>query len=251
MDDVTRGEMAAFITRARGLPAATDDYFDDDDGHLFERDINALAQAGITDGCGDGTSYCPDDEVTRGQMAKFLRRAGDLPTAGRDSFADDGDSVFQADINAIAADGVTSGCNPPDYTRYCPEETTTRAQMATFIGRLLDFEPITPPAPEVREVRPRDLSAREAIEEWFGDGALYDQAVRVARCESSLNPRAVNYAGGWHGLFQIAERYHRSAFERVTGQSWSDGIYTAYYNAQYARNLYDRSGGWGPWGCRP
>ena len=56
---------------------------------------------------------------------------------------------------------------------------------------------------------------------------------------------------GYHGLFQIGERYHRSAFERVTGQQWNDAIYTAYHNAEYARDLYDRSGGWGPWTCKP
>ena len=38
------------------------------------RNIEALAASGITSGCG-GTSYCPDNPVTRGQMAAFLVRA--------------------------------------------------------------------------------------------------------------------------------------------------------------------------------
>ena len=239
-DEVTRGQMAAFIRRALDLPAAGTDYFTDDDGHVFEEPINALAEAGITNGCGDGTVYCPDDEVTRGEMAAFLRRAGDLPAADEDQFSDDEDSVFEEDINAIAAAGITAGCNPPDNTRFCAETTTRRSQMASFLGRLLDLEPTPPP-----ERDPSEMSVRDAIRAWFPD--VYDQAISIADCESNLNPRAVN-PRGYHGLFQIGEG-HRSAFERVTGQSWNDGIYVAHHNAQYARDLYDRSGGWGPWGC--
>ena len=43
-------------------------------GHLFFRHIEALVASGITAGCGGG-NYCPDDPVTRGQMAVFLAKA--------------------------------------------------------------------------------------------------------------------------------------------------------------------------------
>jgi hypothetical protein len=39
--------------------------------HPFFRFVEALAAAGITGGCGAG-AFCPDDAVTRGQMAVFL-----------------------------------------------------------------------------------------------------------------------------------------------------------------------------------
>jgi hypothetical protein len=39
--------------------------------HPFFRFIEALAASGITAGC-DAGSFCPDDPVTRGQMAVFL-----------------------------------------------------------------------------------------------------------------------------------------------------------------------------------
>lgn len=239
---VSRGQMAAFLVRALGLPASDVDHFDDDDGHLFEADINALAEAGITRGCGDGTGYCPDGNVTRGEMAAFLVRADRLEPTDVDHFRDDDGHLFEAEINALADAGVTSGCNPPDNSRFCPGDVTLRGQMASFLTRFLGLEPIAPP-----ERDGRDVSVRDSIRTWFPD--QYERAVRIADCESSLNPRAVNHAGGWHGLFQISERYHRSAFERVTGVSWEDGIYVAYYNAQYARDLQQRQG-WGPWGCR-
>lgn len=41
--------------------------------------ITAIRDAGVTLGCNDaGTEYCPDDEVTRDQMASFLDRLGAL-----------------------------------------------------------------------------------------------------------------------------------------------------------------------------
>jgi hypothetical protein len=75
---VTRGQMAAFLVRALGY---TDDgggdLFTDDDGSVFEGDIDRLGTAGVTRGCNPPTNdrYCPDSAVTRGQMAAFLHRA--------------------------------------------------------------------------------------------------------------------------------------------------------------------------------
>jgi S-layer homology domain len=42
--------------------------------HPFFQFIEALAASGITGGCGSG-NYCPDNPVTRGQMAVFLAKA--------------------------------------------------------------------------------------------------------------------------------------------------------------------------------
>ena len=42
--------------------------------HQFFQFIEALAASGITGGCGSG-NYCPDNPVTRGQMAVFLAKA--------------------------------------------------------------------------------------------------------------------------------------------------------------------------------
>jgi hypothetical protein len=72
--------MAAFLTRALDLTATGSTDFVDDDGSIFETDIEKLANAGITKGCNPPSNdrYCPNDSVTRGQMAAFLTRALDL-----------------------------------------------------------------------------------------------------------------------------------------------------------------------------
>lgn len=68
---VSRGEIATFLVRALGLPKASRDYFWDDNGSAHEASINAIAQAGISTGCGGG-AYCPWGGLTRAEMAKFL-----------------------------------------------------------------------------------------------------------------------------------------------------------------------------------
>jgi type VII secretion-associated serine protease mycosin len=131
---VTRGQMAAFLVRAFDLPRVSRDYFTDDERSQFEADINSLAASQITGGCG-GTSFCPNTSVTRGQMAAFLVRAFDLPRVSRDYFTDDETSQFEADINSLAASQITGGCGG---TRFCPNTSVTRGQMAAFLHRAFD-----------------------------------------------------------------------------------------------------------------
>lgn len=158
-DPVTRGQMAAFLVRALDLPAGAVADFSDTVGLVFEDDINRLAAAGITLGCNppDNDRFCPSESVTRGQMAAFLARALDLPAFTADSFSDDDGSVFESDIERLHHAGITLGCNPPDNDRYCPGQTLSRAQMATFLARALALDPIAvPPRPITRSVVTRD-----------------------------------------------------------------------------------------------
>lgn len=145
---VTRGQMAAFLARALELPAAATDYFVDDDGSIFESDINKVADALITRGCNPPTNdrYCPDSKVTRGQMAAFLVRAlGYVDDGGGNLFTDDDGSIFEADIDRLGTAGVTKGCNPPANDRYCPDSLVLRDQMASFLSRALGLDPMDPP----------------------------------------------------------------------------------------------------------
>jgi hypothetical protein len=78
LDVVTRGQMAAFLVRALGYSDdGGGDLFVDDDGSVFESAIDKLATAGVTRGCNPpiNDKFCPNDAVTRGQMAAFLHRA--------------------------------------------------------------------------------------------------------------------------------------------------------------------------------
>lgn len=137
---VTRGQMAAFLHRALdGIvePSGESSDFTDDEGSTFAADIAWLSATGITKGC-SATEFCPDRPVTRGQMAAFLVRAlGYTDDGDGDLFADDNDSIFEADIDKLATAGVTRGCNPPVNDQFCPDKAVTRGQMAAFLHRAL------------------------------------------------------------------------------------------------------------------
>jgi hypothetical protein len=156
---VSRGQMAAFLNRALLLEAAPEDYFEDDDGSVFEDDINRVAAAGITLGCNPpaNDSFCPTRSISRGEMATMLTRAFAYPGSGNDRFADDETSVHEGSINAIADAGVTFGCNPPENTRFCPTDPVTRAQMASFLVRALGLDTIKPPPVPDDYVTPDDV----------------------------------------------------------------------------------------------
>jgi hypothetical protein len=144
---LTRGEAAALLTRAFDLPATGTDYFTDDDTSVFEDDINRLMAAGITRGCNPpgNDRYCPDQILTRGEIAAFINRAFALGPPDRDYFTDDDTSIFEDDITRIASADITNGCNPPANDRYCPLDDVARDSAASFVARALGLLPMFPP----------------------------------------------------------------------------------------------------------
>ena len=109
------------------------------DASPMKDSIEWLADRGVTRGCGE-SRFCPEDPVTRGQMAAFLHRfapeAGSSPgsASAPPSFDDvPPDTGFAADIGWLAGAGVTRGC---DESSFCPDAPVTRAQMAAFLHRL-------------------------------------------------------------------------------------------------------------------
>jgi hypothetical protein len=144
--ELTRGQIAAFLRRLLDLPSTEIDYFADDEGDIFEDDIDALTEAGIGFGCTE-TEFCPETPVRREEMAEFLVRTFAPADPERyanpdeiDWFVDDDESAFASSINQLASAFVTVGCNPPANDDFCPAEPLTRAQMATFLARALGLE---------------------------------------------------------------------------------------------------------------
>ena len=168
--------------------------FGDIAGSLFADEIVWLAEEGITVGCGDGTNYCPQRDVTRAEMATFLTRALGLETPPQPAgFADvDPDGVHAASIEALHAAGITTGCG--DGTNFCPDRAVTRAEMATFLTRALGLE--TPPQPagfadvDLDGVHAASIEALHAagITRGCGDGTNFcpDRAVTRAQMAAFL-----------------------------------------------------------------
>lgn len=141
-EPLRRSEMAVLLVRALDLPAAGEQFRDVASSHPYAAEIGALARAGITKGCNPPANdrFCPEDPVTREQMASFFVRALELSPRNEAPFRDvRRSSTHGHDVAALARSGVTKGCNPPSNTKYCPREDVTRGQMASFIVRGLDL----------------------------------------------------------------------------------------------------------------
>ena len=142
-DPVTRAQMAAFIVRAvEGEPdvgyCGTGSPFSDvSPTSVFCKYIKRLSELGITLGCGEG-NFCPDDTVTRNQMAAFLVRAvegepdADYCDTGSPFSDVSPSSFFCKYIKRLSELGITNGCGDGNY---CPNGTVSRTQMAAFLAR--------------------------------------------------------------------------------------------------------------------
>ncbi len=123
-------------------------FYDVDGTNLYRHYIEALAFHGITSGCGND-NYCPNNPVTREQMAVFLLRgihgSSYFPPAIAQSRFNDVDPNHWAApwIERLAVEGVTSGCG---NNNYCPKVAVTRAQMAVFLLRSKYGAGFFPPA---------------------------------------------------------------------------------------------------------
>ena len=115
-------------------------FADVDESNMFYASIEWMWQAGITKGCNppDNDRFCPTRTATRAEVASFFVRAlGLTDGADVDRFVDDDGSVHEADINRLAAAGITKGCNPPTNDRFCPSTDIVREQLAAFFHRAM------------------------------------------------------------------------------------------------------------------
>jgi hypothetical protein len=139
--------------------------------HIFHNAIVDVARNGITTGCAAG-KYCPEDLVTRGQMAVFILRGKHggsfVPNDPTGTvFADVSTTTqFARWIELFFQEGITTGCQtppPPALPLYCPTGTVTRDGMAKFLllgknGSL--FNPSTATGTVFADVQAGTLLAR-------------------------------------------------------------------------------------------
>ncbi len=138
---VTRAQMAVFLERAINggsyqAPAASGTVFADvPSGHWAASWIEQLASDGITGGC-DDNNFCPENKVTRAQMAVFLLRAKHgasyrPPAPSGTKFGDVASDYWAAAwVEEMANEGISNGCGGGNF---CPDAQVTRAQMAVFL----------------------------------------------------------------------------------------------------------------------
>ena len=143
-EPIDRKTVAVWVVRVldgQDPPRGLSSQFDDVDCCLpafWPPFIERMAELGVTRGCGDGSGFCPNRNMTRAEMAVFLSRAFNLPDGPAPEFSDvPDDAWYAADVARLKASGITVGCG--DGTQFCPSRITTRAEMATFLWRTLGF----------------------------------------------------------------------------------------------------------------
>lgn len=171
-EPLSRGQTAAFLRRSLpDLPVvAKHSGFRDATHSVFESDIVWMAETGLTRGCDPPTNdlFCPERPVTRGEMAALLVRALGLDV-GMAKFGDIGGHTFESEIARLAASGITNGCNPPENDRFCPDAPMSRAQMATFLSKVLGAR--SPGVPSLRTLT-ITVESSPLTMPYCGNGAL-------------------------------------------------------------------------------
>lgn len=152
----TRISIATLLIAATWLgfsqPLSAQTFGDVPTNYWAYEEIETISSFDITGGCGGG-NYCPEDPVTRAQMAVFLERSirgSDYtpPPATGNVFLDVGANDFAAAyIEQFFQDGITGGCGGNNY---CPTQQVTRAEMAVFLLRSVHGSSYIPPAPSGR-----------------------------------------------------------------------------------------------------
>ena len=120
--------------------------FCDDDDNTHEPNIETIADWGITQGCGNNR-YCPENSITRQQMAAFLHRAA-THRSGAEPAATDAPTLNDVEegtrYRRYAQWAVAAGIMQAPEGQFNPGGTVTRADMAEMITAAFDH--IIPPA---------------------------------------------------------------------------------------------------------
>ncbi len=149
-NNVTRAQMAVFLLKARygagfiPRPATGTTFTDVPASNPFAPWIEELAREGVTGGCGSG-QYCPDNAVTRQQMAVFLLKtllgSTYVPPACAGDFGDvPCPSQFADWIEDLYGRSITGGCQTNPVLLYCPGNPNLRQQMAVFLVKTFGLQ---------------------------------------------------------------------------------------------------------------
>jgi len=143
-DHVTRAQMAAFLLRAIGQPdprpTGANPFSDVPGGVWYTEYVLRLAEMGVD--TGESGEWRPDAPLTRLEMAQWLARIFDhiSPATSPQGLFGDVDREHWPVVESLYQLGVTEACSTRPL-RYCPNQSVTRAQMASFIVRSLPRNP--------------------------------------------------------------------------------------------------------------
>lgn len=141
-EQCTRAQVVTFLWRAAGRPEPTGS------GKLFSdvpntnqfapyyKAIQWAVEQGITKGTGNGSTFSPNDPVTRAQLVTFLWRYAGEPSPKNlsSNFNDiDANQFYYKAVLWAAENGITEGYGSPSL--FAPGATCKRSEVVTFLFR--------------------------------------------------------------------------------------------------------------------
>ncbi|MEB9619407.1 S-layer homology domain-containing protein [Bacillus cereus] len=220
-DNVTRGQVARMIymyVKPADADASFKNPFTDIKGHLFEKEILALAKAGLVNGFGDG-KYGPDDILTREQMAQVLTNAFKFKATKTTSFNDiDKNSWALKAISALEENGVTIGTGG---NMYSPYTHVTREQYSQFLYNSINAveketkpEVKPDPKPETKpeekpEVKPDQPKVPEGLDANIvsDDFEYFPESLENPAVKKQLSSEAQNILKGINNKYHTNLKY--------------------------------------------
>lgn len=149
---VTREDVAVMVAKAKNLNGEQREtqFSDIPKSNSNSGYIQSAAEAGIINGYTDG-KFKPNEKVTRGHMAAFIARAFKLPN-GNKTFKDvkKGDTAYEA-VSQLVAAGITTGFEDGTFK---PGNNLTRAHIAAFLARAMNYEYEKTPSPAEIDLTP-------------------------------------------------------------------------------------------------
>ncbi|PDZ15883.1 S-layer homology domain-containing protein [Bacillus anthracis] len=214
-DNVTRGQVARMIyayVKPIDADASFKNPFTDIKGHMFEKEILALAKEGLVAGYGEG-KFGPDDILTREQMAQVLTNAFKFKaTKTKTIFTDiDKNSWAYNAINALEENGVTAGTGS---NKYSPQMHVTREQYSQFLYNSInvvekeakpEVKPETKPEvkPETKPVVPEGLDTNLVAE----DFSYYPESLKNPLVQKQLTKEAQSILKGINSTYNTNLQY--------------------------------------------
>lgn len=119
-----------FSTEIHAEPVLTDVK-----GHWAEQPIQSLINKGVIDGYPDST-FMPNQSVTRAEFAKLAAKTFNYPNVAQNNFSDVASHWASDFINATAGQKVMNAFSDGNFK---PEQTLSRAQVATMLSRILNL----------------------------------------------------------------------------------------------------------------
>lgn len=216
-DNVTRGQVARMIyayVKPADADASFKNPFTDIKGHMFEKEIRALAKEGLVAGYGE-EKFGPDDILTREQMAQVLTNAFKFKATKTTLFTDiDKNSWALKAINALEENGVTAGTGS---NKYSPKMHVTREQYSQFLYNSINVieketKPVTRPEtkPDSKpETKPETPKIPEGLDESIvaEDFKYYPEALENPVVQKQLSQEAQNILKGINNKYKTNLKY--------------------------------------------